>query len=536
MKDYCVIIPAISGNSRIPNYLTKKLNGKPLVQRAIDLAIGIEDISNVFIITNNEDIALLAERSKVNCTVKPISKIPFDKIFEEFQFFFLKRKSEYKHIILLRPDTPMLTAAQIKSACKDFQTRDEDVLITLKEENHSIWKQNSTTGFQEILQEKNTEKIFVESNAFMVLKSAAVGKNNSVYPVILKEEAFEVNTFQNWWIGEKLLARKRVLFVVAGYPAIGLGHVFRVLTIAHEILDHKVTFLCTKESELAVQKITSGEYYSVIQNKDLLSEVLQIKPDLVINDILNTDKDYVQGLKEYGIKVINFEDIGEGAAYTDITVNELYDTPIIDADNILWGKDYLFLRDEFIGARPNEFSEQVDSILISFGGTDPSNYTLEALKLILPVCVDHGIKIYIVTGNGYSHKDALKDYIAQCGYHNIEHTSATGIISSIMENVQIGISSNGRTTYELAHMNIVSMVMSHHERENTHKFASFENGFLHMGIYKENPQPNRFRDSFKQLVEDKDYRLAQFRKMEPLSFVSNKQKVVNIINNLLEEE
>ena len=44
-----------------------------------------------------------------------------------------------------------------------------------------------------------------------------------------------------------------------------------------------------------------------------------------------------------------------------------------------------------------------------------------------------------------------------------------------MEQSQLAIVSNGRTLYELAHMNIPAIVLSQHKRESTHSFAYEEN-------------------------------------------------------------
>ena len=44
--------------------------------------------------------------------------------------------------------------------------------------------------------------------------------------------------------------------------------------------------------------------------------------------------------------IVNFEDLGDGAKYADIVFNELYDEPILPYENILWGNEWYFLRDE----------------------------------------------------------------------------------------------------------------------------------------------------------------------------------------------
>ncbi len=58
-----IVIPAIKKNAVIPDQLVKKLNGITLIQRAIDTAKEITD--NIFIITDSEEISLIAQRNSI---------------------------------------------------------------------------------------------------------------------------------------------------------------------------------------------------------------------------------------------------------------------------------------------------------------------------------------------------------------------------------------------------------------------------------------------------------------------------------------
>ena len=94
----------------------------------------------------------------------------------------------------------------------------------------------------------------------------------------------------------------------------------------------------------------------------------------------------------------------------------------------------------------------MSAILLTFGGTDQHNLSARIYTAIADLCAKHRVYIHIVSGPGYSQFDTLRMKIESlCG---VSVTHATGVISKIMENCQIGITSNGRTVYELAHMNI----------------------------------------------------------------------------------
>ena len=126
------------------------------------------------------------------------------------------------------------------------------------------------------------------------------------------------------------------------FPAIGMGHVFRALMLAHEITDHKITFVCTRESELAVESIARRDYRMVRQGgEDLADTVLRLRPDLVINDMLNTEPAYMERLRESGCRIVNFEDDGPGAKLAHLVINALYEHGDPDDPRVCCGPDYL---------------------------------------------------------------------------------------------------------------------------------------------------------------------------------------------------
>lgn len=139
-----------------------------------------------------------------------------------------------------------------------------------------------------------------------------------------------------------------------------MGHVFRSLMLAHEIANHKVFFVCTKESELAASNIAARDYKTVIQQGELWEDVLALDPDLVINDMLDTPREYMEHLKAANIPVVNFEDEGPGSVLADQVVNALYEEPQNETngkqpERFLYGHKYFCLRDEFLQAEQNAF-------------------------------------------------------------------------------------------------------------------------------------------------------------------------------------
>ena len=312
-----------------------------------------------------------------------------------------------------------------------------------------------------------------------------------------------------------------------------MGHIYRCLALAHEISDHEVYFVCDSESVIAATKIAGYDYWLGVYSPEAIEQaIIDLKPNLVVNDILNTDECYILRLKENGVSVVNYEDLGNGAVEADITINDLYDEPLFPGDRILWGHNWFFLRDEFQDASPNEFQNRVNRLLITFGGTDPSDFTRRVLSLVALYCADEGITIDVVTGDGYGYIQELQTLIASLSA-TVTYTHTTGVISRIMENTQLAICSNGRTVYELAHMNIPAVVLSHHARELSHRFACEENGFLPLDIPNGPKLDPAILSAFRKLVVDSAYRKMLFNNMKNHSFIGNKHKVVEQLQNLL---
>jgi len=363
-------------------------------------------------------------------------------------------------------------------------------------------------------------------------KYSIKGGNFTRVPFIIpNEHSIEIKNYQSWWVCEKILQRRRIVFHVFGSVEIGMGHIYHSLSLAHDITDHEVIFVCDEKYELAVKKIASMDY-KVIVSSDIEKTILDINPDIVINDVLNTTDEFILKLKEKGMLVVNFEDLGSGSKYADMVFNDLYETPKNKGSNYYWGHKYLILRDEFYDAKPNLFNNNVKEVLIMFGGTDQNNLTLKTLKSIDDICQVDSIKINIICGAGYLFLDELRVHLSECENKNVILHYATSSVSEIMAKTQIAISSNGRTVYELAEMNIPSIIISHHEREATHDFSHHERGFVNFGVINSNTFID-IRNIFNKLVHDSDYRNLLYRNISGYSFCKNKEKVLKAILSCL---
>lgn len=539
MQKRCIIIPAIKKNAVIPDQLIKKLAGVTLMERALNTARAVLNGENIIVVTDSQEISLLCERAGVGFRYNKDFNVGGLDIVHALRHVLEELAQSYEHLIIYRASCPLLTWVDIDDAWHQFSESGADSLVTVKSVRQRIWEHSNGT-LDAMLGDDNTQPpLYMESKALIILNSAALlsqGKAGQMrtIPYFLNDRALEINSYQDWWICERLLMRRHVVFVVAGYPAIGMGHIYRALMLAHEINEHRITFLCTRESELAVASIAARDYKTVMQQDENLADaVLALNPDLVINDILNTDHHYMHSLKNAGLRTVNFEDEGPGALLADYVINALYEEKVHDS-RFCYGPRFFCLRDEFAGAERNEFRAEVRTVLITFGGTDNNDFTRRSLDVIEPLCRDRGIRIRVVAGPGYAHSAALAKHIAALGNPLVEFTNTTNVMSRMMEGADLAICSAGRTVYELAHMRVPALVMAHHQREAQHSFARAHNGFAYLGIM-DKITDKKLRSVFEGLLQN-ERRKRLFDRQNRFTFARNKKHVIHLMLDLLDAD
>jgi len=539
MRDLAIVIPAVKKNVAFPDDLVKKLAGISLIQRAISTAKQAFPDRQVHVVTDSEEIRLICQRNDVGCIHDKELCLDSGNLLGSLCLhlgFLLDGKRD---LLLLSPYAPLLQAEELRCACKEYLDRDAELMIPVCSTRLRVFE-NAPRPLSRLMHDGMGRDIVSESHAFLILRTALLQQSGD-YPVEplaypLADMVPEIRNYQDWWLCEKLIRRRRIVFRVIGDKHAGMGHIYHSLALAHEIADHEIRFVCDTESRVAASKLAGYDYWlGVYPQGDIEQAILDLQPDLVINDMLNTEAGYVRRLRENGARVVNFEDLGSGATEADLTINDLYDEPLISGDNILWGKKWFIIRDEFDEARPRKFQPRVKRLLIAFGGTDPSDYTRLVLQAILGYCADMDIDIDVITGEGYGHIPELEALIAATKKPLIRYTHATGVMSHLMEQADIAICSNGRTVYELAHMNVSAIVLSHHEREKTHSYACEPNGFVNLGLCHDGAAAEQILQALRQLAEDTAHRRALFDAMKTTSFTRNKQHVAGRILALLDE-
>jgi spore coat polysaccharide biosynthesis predicted glycosyltransferase SpsG len=237
-----------------------------------------------------------------------------------------------------------------------------------------------------------------------------------------------------------------------------------------------------KDCQEGLEKIksTNFKYVTIDSDADLENIIKDFKPDIWVNDCLNTDATYMKWLKQHVERVVSIEDLGDGTQYADAVINALYENKRTLCPRTYEGPEYVCLRNEFLLESPKEFSEQVKRIFIMFGGTDPSNLNGKLYKAANDLHQYYSDIIFdFVTGLGYS---AEENGLLSNPESNIFVHENVLKVTDYMKLADIAVTSQGRTVFEIASMGVPAVVLSQNEREMEHTFATMKNGFLNLGL------------------------------------------------------
>lgn len=490
-----IVIPARGGSKRIPRKNVRIMCGKPLICYSIENAKALTahmDL-DVAVSTDDEELAGIVAKRGVEVIKRPAElatdKVTLDPvIFHAVEYMEALKGKKYDTVITMQATSPTLKYETIQAAIEFFENSEWDTVISAMNKPHLSWGLKDgviTKNYEKRLNSQELPPNYLETGGFLITRRSCVseqgriGEKVNIFQ-ISEEEAIDIDTYSDWVLCENILRRKKIVFRTVGKMQLGMGHVYRCLTLAYKLTGHEILFVADSESDLGIARIKEANF-PIREVKDetefeaLLSEV---QPDILINDILDTSEEYMSMVVKYCKRVVNFEDVGPGAKYADAVINALYEKGE-KLHNEYYGSKYFCIRDEFLEENPKEFSEDVENILVIFGGADPSDLTgrlYEICKVLHPK-LPH-VNFHFLIGFAYPHKDLI---VTDEENHIYIHNDVKRV-SSYMNKMDLAITSQGRTVYELASMGVPSIVMAQNEREAEHVFAGIQNGFINLGL------------------------------------------------------
>jgi len=419
MTDILGVVPARGGSQGIRRKNLQLVDGKPLVLHAADTLNQVCD--RVIVTTDDDLIASVAARYEIH---RRPSVDATQTILDAVKM--VVADVDWRGpVACLQPTCPNVAVWDMENlmgAGVSAQLAHED--------RHIVWFSDQSPVYQN-RQDDSPEWPWRTVGAYWF--------PDVVGPVKVLVACKPVVDIDSWADLQQVRHKpRRILIRYVANEQVGSGHVRRMLTLADSLQGHEVRFFPTADTSREWRDLVDYPQYHDLANKYFA--------ELVITDTLGQTP-YI------GQPWISFEDATPESNHASLVVNALYrDT----RPNAVSGKDWVVVRPEYAALPEFEVSKEGESVLVMFGGTDPS-------RLVNKVT------------------DALPGYIDSTRM-TVVRPGEDRPVAELMQTHDLLITSAGRTVYEAALVGIPTIVLAQNARETTHQHLGFEHGNVYLGL------------------------------------------------------
>lgn len=246
--------------------------------------------------------------------------------------------------------------------------------------------------------------------------------------------------------------KPRVIILTEAGTKFGYGHLMRCLAIAQGFKAENIDSTFYLRGDSNPENILKEFIW---YNKDWLTADLDFSASIVIVDSYYADEQFCNKVYKTAYKVLFIDDYNRIAYPGGFVLNSVIGAEEMDyPDNseivYLFGPKYHPLRKEFWEVPVKVIKENVESILITFGGADITNETPRVLKLLNEYYPS--LKKHVIIGSGFSNIDEIKN-AADDNTYLIMQPDAEQMKKEMLD-CDIAISAAGQTIYELARVGV----------------------------------------------------------------------------------
>ena len=212
----------------------------------------------------------------------------------------------------------------------------------------------------------------------------------------------------------------------------------------------------------------------------------------VVLDGYHFDPGYQQSLREGGYPLVVIDDTAHWPRYyADLVLNQNINAEKLDYDclpntSMLLGPRYVQLREEFLSWRgwKRHIPQKARRLLVTMGGSDPNNATLQVMRAIEKLNVRE-LETILVVGASNPHFHKLLEAVSHSKSKiRLEYNCPE--MSKLMSWADFAISAAGITCWELAFMGVPSAVLALAENQRAVAQALHEAGVAtNLGWYEQ---------------------------------------------------
>lgn len=225
---------------------------------------------------------------------------------------------------------------------------------------------------------------------------------------------------------------KHLLIYTEGGLNLGLGNFYRCLSLSRAVAkdwDGEISFISSSPESVCDLVRAAGLGIVRTEKDNVADEIVRIRPDLLLIDVLGIGSSFTGAIRRAGIPVAIVGNDSSANHDASLVVNAIIGTGLQNrafTDEYgtlnLWGPEYLVLREEFEALRDTyRHRGGIRNIVMLFGGSDQSDFASKALRKL----EGRGYGISVIVGKAYPYIDRLRGIAADGTriYCNISNVS-----------------------------------------------------------------------------------------------------------------
>ncbi len=488
-----ILIPARGGSREIPRKNLRELAGKPLLRHVVDSLAPLVPRERLVVSTDSSEIAQLCDDVATVHQRSPEtaqSQSTLDEVALEFARAALESGAKPSDLLVtVQPTSPFLSAAHVREAVAKLQAG-AGCVISVTEDRHLRWTLDEDGRPRPLYKERVNRQwlpvAFRETGGIIAtrlerLVETSTRVNAPIELLTLDPvEGLDIDSHADWATAAYYARRRRIVLRADGGPDLGMGHLYRCMSLANELSEHDLTLVTRSDGDhlLGYERLQQSPFRvrGVADEEAFFTVLEELRPQLCVLDVLDTTATFVTRVRERSGAVVSFEDLGDGAPLADVVVNDLY-TDLYPRPNHWYGVQNSVLAPHFeLFQTTRPIADQVHRVLVAFGGTDPQDLTRKALGALREAAF--GGEVTVVLGPGYTHPPVEPADFELKGQtlRSVEN------MAEVMGSVDLALTSAGRTVTELMTVGVPTMVVCQNLRELRHTHASSPFGVINLGL------------------------------------------------------
>jgi spore coat polysaccharide biosynthesis predicted glycosyltransferase SpsG len=494
--DAWIVIAAGPDSAEVPRRAFRRVGDRPLISWTITSALECVDSGRVVVITDDAEVAEAADFAGAR-VIRDATPETEDAVIRRLPELGAGPAS---HVLHVQARWPFISPGTLRRALATLENGSEAVVSVIPEAR-PIWRHSGESGWHRVSETALVEVPAVHGRRLGAIDDGAVSAGIG-FVELSGTEALEIRGFDDLEAARHWVERLSIVIRTDAARELGMGHVYRVLALAHELAPHRLLVVTSADKPLGGQFFdrTPFPHLAVDGEQRFLDEVARAEADLVILDLLDTEASFIEKIRNArpDVKVISFEDHGTGAHDVDLLVCDIYENPAVPRDRQLVGITHALLAPTFETVpRASREPADVAEVLVLFGGTDPSGLAIKSLRALQAIA--YRGHVTVVRGLGADPLD-----VAQFDLDAEVHTDVTNM-AALMSTADLALSSAGRTLAELATIGVPTLCLAQNSKELRHTHSTVDHGVVLLGLGSE-VADDELTAALRDLIDDRERR------------------------------